>query len=284
MSRTTDSEVILCTSKPSLYADDEQWLLSDHEKPSQRVLVLPVLLSVLVHATLVFWLLPMRDSSQPKPKLTKPIHIQLHYFAETQSENLADAKSTSDVEPDPKSDSPPMPEPLPVSVITKPVLPDTPESALQTNMAATEQASSATATVIEPETLREIISQPNKYRANYLSSEASLTDPTNLSNAVGTTHSDVVFDPRLRARLQSRLHSRLQQQRVPINTTQSELKVVKNIYGETQVELGNGTCLLSKDDLSASGAKNWYMTLCVGSKTEGEQMLERVNNSIKSRR
>ena len=86
---------------------------------------------------------------------------------------------------------------------------------------------------------------------------------------------ETVFDPRLRARLRARQPAQQAQQNRPQEIT--------TLHQEKFVELDNGACLKARASLEAGNATDWYFTRCVGRKSEGENMLERVNQAIKMR-
>jgi len=85
-----------------------------------------------------------------------------------------------------------------------------------------------------------------------------------------------VFDPRLRQRLQNNP--------THIASVKAQgLTESVNIYGDSEVRLNSGKCMMAKADHSIGGAKDWLMTACSGGEDEGESMLRRVNESLRGR-
>ena|SRR5690554_994531 len=83
-----------------------------------------------------------------------------------------------------------------------------------------------------------------------------------------------VFDPRLRQRLQNNP--------THIASVKAQgLTESVNIYGDSEVRLNSGGCMMAKADHSIGGAKDWLMTACSGGEDEGESMLRRVNESLR---
>lgn len=83
-----------------------------------------------------------------------------------------------------------------------------------------------------------------------------------------------VFDPRLRRRLQNNP--------THIASVKAQgLTESVNIYGDSEVRLNSGGCMMAKADHSIGGAKDWLMTACSGGEDEGESMLRRVNESLR---
>lgn len=85
-----------------------------------------------------------------------------------------------------------------------------------------------------------------------------------------------VFDPRLRQRLQNN------STHVASVKAQGLTESV-NIYGDSEVRLNSGGCMMAKADHSIGGAKDWLMTACSGGEDEGESMLRSVNESLRGR-
>lgn len=88
-----------------------------------------------------------------------------------------------------------------------------------------------------------------------------------------TAYGDV-FDPRLRARLQAAQGTG--NARKPVERVQA------NIHGMKVFKLSDRHCLMTVPGFRQENANDWYHTSCKD-KTESEQMMDRVNESIRSK-
>lgn len=90
-------------------------------------------------------------------------------------------------------------------------------------------------------------------------------------------YADGIFDPRLRKKLQDD-----RSRRTGLTSAATELTTLR---GETVVTVAEGRCMTSDNRSSnLTRASDWYFTHCDGYQTEGESMMERVNQQMKSRR
>ncbi len=116
-------------------------------------------------------------------------------------------------------------------------------------------------------TIRRTSVIPDKYRLTQEDLARPSMEPADV---------DAVFHPHLREKLRAAESKRTRAVSAPIETT--------TIHGETVVMLGEGRCMSSdarKDSLTR--ASDWYFTHCNNGKTEGELMLERVNQRTSRR-
>lgn len=228
--------------------DESDWLSTEKRKPISRSIFIAVAASLLIHALVLQWNMSPYVH-QPHVLPAKPLQITLSYAAPP-------------VVPPIELEDAPLPktliEPAPL------VEPKMANDVTQTQDLPQEKH--------KPNT---IIQQQNKYRDDYLPPLNSdvITSQDNSSTA---KHFNNVFDSRLRARLQnSRGNTARQSARGPTTLT--------NVHGDAMVEVDNGSCLMAATTAGGQPT-NWYMTHCAGRKSEGEQMMERVNNDVKYRR
>lgn len=100
-----------------------------------------------------------------------------------------------------------------------------------------------------------------------------VASPQERAESKNAAFSDV-FDPRLRQRLQNNA--------THVASVKAQgLTESVNIYGDSEVRLNSGGCMMAKADHSIGGAKDWLMTACSGGEDEGESMLRRVNESLR---
>lgn len=82
-----------------------------------------------------------------------------------------------------------------------------------------------------------------------------------------------VFDPRLRAKLNS----------LPQERAKSTPNIYTDISGSTQVDFGRGNCLRSAIENTRGLSQNWYLTQCNNRKSEGDAILQGLNDRLKHR-
>lgn len=99
-------------------------------------------------------------------------------------------------------------------------------------------------------------------------SSAILTPPTTPSAT-----SRNVFDPRLQAKLNS----------PPQERAELTPSTYTDISGSTQVDFGRGSCFRSAIENSRGISQNWYLTQCNNRKSEGDTILQGLNDQLKHR-
>ena len=115
-------------------------------------------------------------------------------------------------------------------------------------------------------TIRRSSAIPDKYRLT----QEDLAQPS-----VKPTNVDEVFHPHLREKLQAARSKRTGTISPSIEAT--------TIHGETVVMVDEGRCMSSDaSENSLTRSSDWYFTKCNNSQTEGELMMERVNQRIRT--
>lgn len=251
-----DNSYFAFTLPPS---DEGDWLSSSKSKPSLRGLYWALLVSLIIHVLFFQWQ-PLAYKPEPKPALSKPLHLTLNYTSPPKPILRQPVASTEFVEEvaEPLVEQPiSVEEPAPAEPVIKPDVPPEP---------------------LDDAALRTAILHQNRYRDAYMPTTESNTEfSTGVVGSEQTSnHFNNVFDPRLRARLQNNpVRGTSQQASGPTGFT--------NIHGNTLVELDNSLCMSATPAVSGQPT-NWYLTACGGKRNESEQMMERVNRDFQNRR
>lgn len=157
-----------------------------------------------------------------------------------------------------------------------PVIPDTPSITQppepeQKTLESITPVAHVPDNISPPENLQTVIQRSSTMPDRYRLTEDDIAPPVSHSQA------DNVFDTRLRERLNAARNQRTGRVFTSNDTT--------TIHGETVVMLDEERCLSSNGDHdNVTRASDWYFTRCTSGKTEGELMMERVNQRIRARR
>ncbi len=155
----------------------------------------------------------------------------------------------------------------------EPVLPAPPPAIPQTVSEPDPPAQSSP--VIEnpspPEDLQTTIRHSSVIPEKYRLTQEDLAQPS-----VTPANVDAVFHPHLREKLQAARSKRTVTISASIEST--------TIHGETVVMVDEGRCMSSDaSENSLTRSSDWYFTKCNNSQTEGELMMERVNQRTSHR-
>lgn len=234
------------------YVEDVAAFLAERRTPSSspRLVFIALFLSVVLHLLVLVWYAtaPVNPVQLATPKISS---LRISLIPATK---LAD----------------PIDQIIPVPLITQP-----PESEPKMSDSITPASKTSPIPVPDkaspPENLQTVIQRSSTMPERYRLIEEDLAPP------VSHPQGDNIFDPRLREKL-----SAARNQRTARASSSSE---TTTIHGETLVVLDEEHCLSSNaehDDVTR--ASDWYFTRCTSGKTEGELMMERVNQRIRAKR
>jgi hypothetical protein len=236
------------------FSEESDWLSSTKKNPVSRGVLVAVMASLVVHAIIFQWEIP-QYTYELRADSAKPIHIKLDYAVQS-------APSPIEFENDPIAKI--LPDPVTETI-------SDPKPEVVDDIAVSEVLPQH---MIEQD-LETIVLQQNRYRDDYLPSPNAEPTVAPQTHSPEAQHFNNVFDPRLRARLQNNPVRRASQQASGPTT-------VANIHGNIIVEQEGGGCMMAVS-AAVTQPTNWYLTTCAG-KSESEQMMERINNEVKSRR
>jgi hypothetical protein len=224
--------------------DENTWFSVTKPETSLRFFYYAVGASLVIHFAVALWLPFKRIVALPTDS-PQTIHLELQYATPLEAA---------------PAEAPPVPADVPA-----PVHEDIPEAVKEEEQTVEDNSLSAAA---EPEVLD---------KADIQAAIQPINGTADMKmDSLRRENFGDVFDPRLRARLQNN--------RTAIRTEQSSRGVtMTNIYGETLVDVGDGSCLMGRE-ARAGEPTNWYMTKCSNYKDEGETMMERVNRAVQKRR
>lgn len=229
------------------------WAEQKHSPSSHRLMLFAVLISASAHLVFAVWY-------QPEPAKAS------QQFQPNKASLLISLSSP------PKIIEPVEPEAVEPA---EPVLPDTstdvpPAAPIHEPAESTPPPEEQVPPALQElqAVLRESSAMPDNYH---------LSEDYQASFQRGSDDADEIFDPRLRKKLQD-----ARQRRTGITSAATELT---RLHGETVVTVSEGRCMTSDNrSNSLTRASDWYFTGCDDDKTEGELMMERVNQQMKSRR
>lgn len=216
-------------------------------KSQSPLLWCALLLSTLLHLSL---LLLEFGSNQPRPRQApaQTLHIDLLPAPLKKQEAPADVVS-GEVVPFQA-----------VQEVAQVVVPPVPATKLVT-VEQPHEVQPAARLVIEPLSAQELAEVVNRNNTQ-----------SDYQGSVAITEN--VFHPGLRGRLTAKANKPQL-----ARAEDSVLQTLTDPAGATVVKLADGSCLRSPPESKIGGPKNWYMTPCDG-KTEGEQMVDRINQSV----
>lgn len=236
------------------FPDQNDWLSPAEIKPSPRVVLIAVMVSLAIHAMIFQWSIPPYRH-EPRVDPVKPIHITLDYAAQSTARPAVPVDdSVSKILSEPVTE---------ITAVTEQEVVDIAEPEILPRQ-------------IVQQDLETIIVQQNKYRDDYLPSTNSASAPGSFDDSSEVQHFNNVFDSRLRARLQAN-QVRTVSQKLSGPTT------VTDVYDNTLVELDNGACMTATST-AIGQPTDWYITNCSGRASESEEIMRRVNSEVKRRR
>lgn len=239
--------------------DENTWFSVNKPETSLRFFYYAVGASLVIHLAVALWLPFKRIVAVPTDS-PKTIHLELQYATPFEA-------APAEVPPiAPSIEAPPVPSAAPA-----PVHEDILEAVKEPQAMKEEQETvedTNVSTVAEPEVLDEADTQTAIQSMN--GTAAMKMDSPKRENFGD------VFDPRLRSRLQNSQTAMRPEQ-------SSRGATMTNIYGETWVDVDDGSCLMGRETRIGEPT-NWYMTRCANYKDEGEAMMERVNRAVQKRR
>lgn len=236
--------------------EENDWFSSTPRKSAVRGFLLAIVVSLTIHAVIFQLNIPQQPSELPASP-SQPIHITLDYSTPTTSPLIEpEVAPLADIQP---------------QAVVEKVAP-LPEANLVEEAETVEILPRAAANT----DLETIVLQQNKYRDDYLPSSDFTPRVEHPNDSSSATQFGNVFDPRLRARLQNTPSAIVKRQATgPVAFT--------GVHGDTVVELDSGLCM-EASSAAIGQPTNWYMTACAGKLSESEQMMERINKEVRSRR
>ena len=211
---------------------------------SSRLLLIAVFISLILHLVIMAWYKPVPTNLTQTPQSKdSPLRISL-------------IPAQKIIEP------------------VEPVLPAPPPAIPQTVSEPDLPAQSSPVTDQPPPPSKDL--QTTIRRSSFIPDNYRLTQEDLAQPSAKPANVDEVFHPLLREKLQAARSKRTGAVSASIEVT--------TIHGETVVMLDEGRCMSSdghQDNLTR--ASDWYFTHCNNGKTEGELMMDRVNQRTSRR-